>query len=87
MCHNCFMKRAKPEMLPEYDFTGAARGKYAGRFANGYTVRVEKGDGTMEETRYTRLAPDLAAAFPTDEAVSAALREWLQDRQASARVL
>ncbi len=72
-----------PDMLPEYDFTGALRSHYAGRFAQGYTVRVEKTDGSTEETRFTRLAPDLAAAFPTDEAVSAALREWLRDRQAA----
>ncbi len=35
-------------MLPEYDFTGAVRGHSAGRFAQGYTVRVEKTDGSPE---------------------------------------
>ncbi len=55
-----------PDMLPEYDFTGAVRGQYAGRFALGYTVRVEKTDGSTEETRFTRLVPDLAA-FPSDK--------------------
>lgn len=44
-----------PDMLPEYDFTGAVRGHYAGHFAQGYTVRVEKTNGSMEETHFTRL--------------------------------
>jgi hypothetical protein len=47
-------------MLPHYDFRGAARGKYAARYAEGSNVVV--------------LAPDVAAVFPNSEAVNEALR-------------
>lgn len=52
------MKKTSPsalDMLPEYDFAGAVRGHYAGHFAQGYTVRVEKTDGSTEETLFTHL--------------------------------
>lgn len=49
------------EMRREYDFSNAARGKYAARFREGTNVVV--------------LEPDVAAAFPTSEAVNAALRK------------
>ena len=49
-----------PEMLPEYDFAGGVRGKYAERYAAGSNVVV--------------LAPDVAAAFPTEQSVNEALR-------------
>ena len=39
------------EMLSEYDFRGAVRGKYAHLFRNGYTVRVHRKDGTIETQR------------------------------------
>ena len=48
------------EMRPEYDFSEGERGKYARRFQEGTNVVV--------------LEPDVAAAFPTSEAVNAALR-------------
>ena len=58
------MKKAKtekePDMLPEYDFSKGARGKYAKRYAGGANVVV--------------LSPDVAKAFPTSEAVNKALR-------------
>ncbi len=47
-------------MLPEYDFTGGVRGKYARRFAAG--------------TNLIALAPDVAAVFRDSEAVTEALR-------------
>lgn len=47
------------EMRPEYDFSGGERGKYAARFQEGTNVVV--------------LEPDVAAVFPTSEAVNAAL--------------
>jgi hypothetical protein len=50
---------------PEYDFSGGARGKYADRYARGSNVVV--------------LDPDVAAAFPTAEAVNEALRERLRE--------
>ena len=48
------------EILPEYDFRGAERGKYAARYAEGTNVVV--------------LDPDVAAVYPTAESVNAALR-------------
>lgn len=48
------------EVLPEYDFRTGERGKYAARYAQGTNVVV--------------LDPDVAAVFPTAEAVNAALR-------------
>lgn len=48
------------EMREEYDFSGAVRGKYASRFAEGSNVIV--------------LDPDVAEAFPDGRAVNEALR-------------
>ena len=48
------------ELRPEYDFSGGVRGKYASRYAEG--------------TNLVRLDPDVAAAFPDEEAVNDALR-------------
>ena len=51
------------ELRPEYDETSlknGIRGKYAGQYAAG--------------TNIVRLAPDIAAAFPNEEAVNEALR-------------
>jgi hypothetical protein len=51
------------EILPEYDFRGAVRGKYAARYAEGTNVVL--------------LDPDVAAAFPDSAAVNSALRALL----------
>jgi hypothetical protein len=48
------------EILPEYDFRGAQRNKYASRYAVGSSVVV--------------LEPDVAAAFPTAGEANDALR-------------
>lgn len=48
------------EILPEYDFRGGERGKYVARYSEGTNIVV--------------LDPDVAAVFPTAEAVNAALR-------------
>ena len=48
------------DMKAEYDFSKGIRGKYAERYAEGTNVVV--------------LAPDVAAIFPTSEAVNTALR-------------
>ena len=48
------------EMLPEYDFSGGVRGKYASRFAK-TTVMVV-------------LDPDVAELFPDPRSVNKALR-------------
>jgi hypothetical protein len=52
------------EILPEYDFRGGVRGKYAARFAEG--------------TNLVALDPDVAAAFPDSAAVNAALRALIE---------
>jgi len=56
------MKRMKndPDMLGEYDFTGAVRGKYAKRYAEGTNVIV--------------IDPDVAEYFPDHDSVNDALR-------------
>lgn len=55
------------ELRPEYDATllkNGVRGKYVERYRQG--------------TNVVRLAPDVAAAFPTEEAVNEALRLLLK---------
>jgi hypothetical protein len=55
--------REEDELRPEYDtteLTGGVRGKYLKRYRAG--------------TNLALLAPDIRAAFPTDEAVNQALR-------------
>lgn len=57
------------ELRPEYDETvlkDGVRGKYVKQYAAG--------------TNIVRLAPDVAAAFPTEEAVNEALRFALKER-------
>ncbi len=59
------MRRARPrrepkEMLPEYDFSGGVRGKYAGRFTT--------------DTIMVVLDPDVAEVFPDPKSVNGALR-------------
>jgi len=49
------------EMLPEYDFTGAVRGKYYDRYRQGTNVVL--------------LDPDVAAVFRDSAAVNDALRD------------
>ena len=53
-------KREADEMLPEYDFSGGVRGKYAHRFAEGTIMVV--------------LDPDVAELFPDPKSVNKALR-------------
>jgi hypothetical protein len=63
------------ELRPEYDaavLKNGVRGKYARRYRRG--------------TNLVRLAPDLAAVFPDDEAVDAALRLVLRVAADTARV-
>jgi hypothetical protein len=60
------VSRESDEMLPEYDFSGGVRGKYAKRYAEG--------------TNLVLLEPDLAAAFPDSESVSRALRAYLKSK-------
>src|SRR5438874_303227 len=50
----------KKQQLPDIDFAGGVRGKYAARFAEG--------------TKLVALSPDVAEIFPDSEAVNEALR-------------
>jgi len=51
------------EMLPEHDFSGGERGKFAHLYAQGSNIVV--------------LSPDVAAAFPDSASVNEALRALL----------
>jgi hypothetical protein len=53
-------KREPQQILPQYDFTGGVRGKYAGRFTRDAVMVV--------------LAPDVAEVFPDPKSVNKALR-------------
>jgi len=55
---------AEDDIRPEYDFSNAVRGKYAGRI--------------HAETVMITLAPDVAAAFPDADSVNEALRLLLK---------
>jgi hypothetical protein len=66
---------ATDELRPEYkrsDFGEFVRGKYADRL--------------KEETNVVLLEPDIAQAFPNDEAVNKALRYLLEIAEASNRL-
>ena len=61
----------KDDLLPEYDFasmSGGVRGKYAAQIA--------------QTSNLVLLDPEIAAAFPTDEAVNQALRGVLDTTRA-----
>jgi hypothetical protein len=53
------------EEYDRQDLTGGIRGKYFERYRQG--------------TNLAKLAPDVRAAFPNDEAVNEALRSLMQD--------
>jgi hypothetical protein len=55
---------AQDEILPEYDFSGGVRGKYARQFREG--------------TNLILLEPDLAERFPDSAAVNRALRALVE---------
>jgi hypothetical protein len=63
------MKTSKndPDMLGEYDFSGARRSPYASRYAMGTNVVV--------------LAPDVAKHFPNSKQVNQALRNVILSRR------
>jgi hypothetical protein len=72
------MKKAKNQitddgMRPEYDFSGAVRGKYFKRFQKGSNLVL--------------LDPDVSAAFPDSEAVNQALRALASASRKSSRVM
>jgi hypothetical protein len=77
-------KRIKPEngseMRKEYDFSGGTRGKHAGQYRRGHTVKIHKTDGTTViqhfklEDGAVMLAPDVREYFSDSDAVNEALR-------------
>ncbi|HEX7680440.1 MAG TPA: hypothetical protein VF713_20075 [Thermoanaerobaculia bacterium] len=60
------------DMLPEYDFRGGVRGKYARDYGRNRNLRI--------------LAPDLLTAFPDSESVNEALRTFVRSAAASTAV-
>ncbi|MDM8522204.1 hypothetical protein QUF80_02435 [Desulfococcaceae bacterium HSG8] len=84
-------KQTKEEMRSEYDFSGAVRGKYAGRLIeDGYITRIYHTDGTFSERRVPGektviLDEDVWEYFPSSDAVNNALRTLISlvpDKQA-----
>ena len=73
---------AEPE-IPETDFSKGVRGKYAAAMKkNGYTIRVYRADGKVEEKQVlgeslVSLDPDVQAYFPDSRAVNRALRKLI----------
>lgn len=61
------------DMRPEYDFSGAVRGKYYERFRQSSNVVV--------------LEPDVSQAFPNSASVNQALRALVTVARKSARVV
>lgn len=58
------LKASEPDMRPEYDFSGAVRGKYNKRYLEGTNVVV--------------LEPDVAKRFKNSASVNQALRSYLK---------
>ena len=63
------LKVSEPEMRPEYDFSGAVRGKYYKRFLEGTNVVV--------------LEPDVAKRFKNSDSLNKALRTYLKTEKRS----
>jgi hypothetical protein len=72
------------EMRAEYDFSKAEHGKFYRPLDKGYTIHVNKKDGTVEVNHYmlaegtVLLAPDVAEYFPDSESVNEALRSLIR---------
>src|SRR5215211_6595277 len=70
------------DMQPEYDFSGrtGVRGKYYQKLRQGYTIKVQREDGTTLVQHVTRpegtvtLDADVREYFPDAESVNTALR-------------
>jgi hypothetical protein len=71
------------DLRPEYDFSGAIRGKHYKPLHKGYSVHLHQTDGTtliqqvaLEEGA-VMLDPDVREVFPDSEAVNTALRSLI----------
>ena len=58
------LKASEPEMRPEYDFSGAVRGKYYRRY--------------LESSNVVVIAPDVHEKFKNSAAVNEALRTFIR---------
>jgi hypothetical protein len=71
------------DMLPEYDFRGAVRGKAYLPLHKGYSVTIHKEDGSTVVEHYNlidgaiMLQPDVQRYFPDSDAVNKALRSLI----------
>ena len=71
------------DMLPEYNFSKAERGKYYRSLEKGYTVRIHQSDGTTVVNHYSLaegtilLAPDVREYFSDSQAVNDARRSLI----------
>lgn len=71
------------DIRPEYDFTGAVRGRHYRPLDEGYTVQIKKSDGTAVVEHYTLaegtvlLQPDVREYFTDSASVNAALRSLI----------
>jgi hypothetical protein len=76
-------KSRDDDMLPEYDFSGAVRGKAYLPLHKGYSVTIHKEDGSTVVEHYKlidgaiMLQPDVRAYFPDSDAVNKALRSLI----------
>ncbi len=64
-------------MLPEYDFRGGVRGKYAQRYREGVSITVYSPSEDAVRRKATTLMPiesDVVKYFPNSKAVNDALR-------------
>ncbi len=78
-------KLTDDNMQPEYDFSGRTgiRGKYYQKLREGYTIKIQRVDGTVLVQNIIRpegtvtLDPDVREYFPDAEAVNAMLRSLI----------
>jgi hypothetical protein len=77
-------KKSADEILPEYDFSGGARGKHAQAYQRGHTVKIKKANGTTLVQNYKLeegaivLAPDVREYFSDADSVNRALRTLIE---------
>ena len=68
------------DMRPEYDFRGGVRGRHSKAMQAGYTITIQRADGTtivkdvMPKEGAVVLDPDVRAYFPDSESVNRTLR-------------
>ncbi|WP_423222793.1 hypothetical protein [Candidatus Amarolinea aalborgensis] len=71
---------ADDDMRSAYDFSDGVRGKHVAAMCSGYTITIQRADGTTEtrEVKPTEgavfLEPDVLRYFPDSESVNRALR-------------